>query len=127
MKEVTEIAGAVLNLKIKENYQIFPTRVRGVDFLGYRFFGDFILLRKRGLKQMKRKLIPLRDKTILTNSENSAINSYKGWLKFCDSYRLREKYLVPLKDKFYIDIKGNKRRVDINVRSRRKRKKNNNN
>lgn len=127
LKEVTEIAGAVLNLKIKENYQIFPTRVRGVDFLGYRFFGDFILLRKRVLKQMKRKLIPLRDKTILTNSENSAINSYKGWLKFCDSYRLREKYLVPLKDKFYIDIKGNKRRVDINVRSRRKRKKNNNN
>lgn len=76
---------------------------------------------------MKRKLVPLRDKEILTNSENSAINSYKGWLKFCNSYRLREKYLVPLKDKYYIDDKGNKRRVDINVRNRRKRKKNNNN
>ena len=127
LKEVEKIAEEKLNLKIKENYQIFPTRVRGVDFLGYRFFGDFILLRKRVLKEMKRKLIPLKDKEILTNSENSAINSYKGWLKFCDSYRLREKYLVPLKDKYYIDNKGNKRRVGINVRNRRKRKKNNNN
>lgn len=127
LKEVEKIAEEKLNLKIKENYQIFPTRVRGVDFLGYRFFGDFILLRKRVLKEMKRKLVPLRDKEILTNSENSAINSYKGWLKFCDSYRLREKYLVPLKDKYYIDNKGNKRRVDINVRNRHKRKKNNNN
>lgn len=127
LKEVEKIAEEKLNLKIKENYQIFPTRVRGVDFLGYRFFGDFILLRKRVLKEMKRKLVPLRDKEILTNSENSAINSYKGWLKFCNSYRLREKYLVPLKDKYYIDDKGNKRRVDINVRNRRKRKKNNNN
>ena len=85
LKEVEKIAEEKLNLKIKENYQIFPTRIRGVDFLGYRFFGDFILLRKRVLKEMKRKLVPLRDKELLTNSENSAINSYKGWLKFCNS------------------------------------------
>lgn len=116
-----------LNLTLKENYQIFPARVRGVDFLGYRFFGEFTLLRKRILKEMKRKLIPLQKKDVLTYSENGSINSYKGWLKYCDSYRLRQKYLVPLKDKYYIDLEGNKRRVNINVRNRQKRKKNNNN
>ena len=115
-----------LNLTIKENYQIFPTNVRGVDFLGYRFFGDYILLRKRVLKQMKRKLVKLREKDILSNSDNSTINSYKGWLKFCNSYRLMEKYLKPLHGKKYIDIDGNKRRVDVYVRNRRKRKKDNN-
>ena len=115
-----------LNLTIKENYQIFPTNVRGVDFLGYRFFGDYILLRKRVLKQMKRKLVKLREKDILSNSDNSTINSYKGWLKFCNSYRLMEKYLKPLHGKKYIDINGNKRRVDIYVCNRRKRKKDNN-
>lgn len=127
LREVEKIAEEKLNLKIKENYQIFPTRIRGVDFLGYRFFGDFILLRKRVLKQMKKKLTALKDKEILTNSENSTINSYKGWLNFCDSYRLREKYFVPLKDKYYIDKQGKKRRVDIYVRNRQRRKKNNNN
>ena len=108
LKEVEKIAEEKLNLKIKENYQIFPTRIRGVDFLGYRFFGDFILLRKRVLKEMKRKLVPLRDKEILTNSENSAINSYKGWLKFCNSYRLREEYLYLLKTNIILTIKETK-------------------
>lgn len=76
---------------------------------------------------MKKKLVPLQKKKILTNSENSQINSYKGWLKYCDSYRLRQKYFVPLKNKWYINQNGDKRRVDINVRNRQKRKKNNNN
>lgn len=126
-EEIRKIAAEKLNLKIKENYQIFPVRKRGIDFLGYRFFGDYILLRKRVLKQMKKKLVPLQKKEILTNSENSQINSYKGWLKYCDSYRLRQKYFVPLKNKWYINQNGDKRRVDINVRNRQKRKKNNNN
>ena len=126
LEKIKAKAGESLNLTIKENYQIFPTNVRGVDFLGYRFFGDYILLRKRVLKQMKRKLVKLREKDILSNSDNSTINSYKGWLKFCNSYRLMEKYLKPLHGKKYIDIDGNKRRVDIYVRNRRKRKKDNN-
>lgn len=75
---------------------------------------------------MKRKLVKLREKDILSNSDNSTINSYKGWLKFCNSYRLMEKYLKPLHGKKYIDINGNKRRVDIYVCNRRKRKKDNN-
>ena len=32
----------------------------------------------------------------LTYSEWCSINSYKGWLKWCDSYRLQQKYLKPL-------------------------------
>ena len=29
-------------------------------------------------------------------SEWCAINSYKGWLKYCDSSRLSEKYIEPI-------------------------------
>lgn len=36
-----------LRLVIKDNYQIFPSYVRGVDFVGYRIFGDYVLLRDR--------------------------------------------------------------------------------
>ncbi len=125
--KIREIAAEKLNLKIKENYQIFPTRKRGIDFLGYRFFGDYILLRKRVLKELKRKLVPLQEKEVLTNSENSQINSYKGWLKFCDGFNLHKKYLVPLHNKIYINQNGDERRVNVYVRNRQKRKKNNNN
>lgn len=39
-------------------------------------------------------------------SEWCSINSYKGWLKHCDSYRLAEKYIVPIQpyaDRYYKD------------------------
>lgn len=102
-----------LKLSLKENYQIFPSRVRGVDFLGYRFFGNYILLRKRVLKNMKKALIKLRNKEVLSYHDNCTINSYKGWLNFCNSYRLKEKYFIPLKDKKYINKDGKLRRVNI--------------
>ena len=42
-----------LALDIKSNYQIFPTNVRGVDFVGYRHFIGYKLLRKSTLKTCK--------------------------------------------------------------------------
>ncbi len=70
-----------LNLSIKSNYQIFPVDARGVDFLGYRFFHGYTLVRKRIVKEMKRKL-----------NQPASLASYWGWLKHADSYRLTQKY-----------------------------------
>lgn len=38
-----------LKLNIKPNWQVFPSFVRGVDFLGYRTFYQYTLLRKKNL------------------------------------------------------------------------------
>lgn len=77
-----------LNLTVKSNFQVFPTSVRGIDFLGYRFFHTHTLVRKRIVKQLKRKL----------NNQKSMV-SYWGWLKHADSYRLTNKYLYERKFK----------------------------
>lgn len=69
-----------LNVSIKDNYQIFPIDRRGIDFLGYRFFHGYILVRKRIVKDMKR-----------ARSTQSKM-SYYGWLCHADSYRLIKKY-----------------------------------
>lgn len=117
--QIKKIANEKLDLNIKENYQIFPTNIRGVDFLGYRFFGKYTLLRKRVKTAMKRKLLKLKDKKILTLKENSQINSYKGWLKYCNSYRLHEKYLKPLQGKIYF-VDGKLKRVNVYKKRRKK-------
>ncbi len=89
-----------LHLRIKRNYQIFPSFVRGIDFVGYRIFRYFTLLRKSTVLQMKRRLIGIQRKihsgTEMTYSEWCSINSYKGWLMYCDSFRLSKKYITPL-------------------------------
>lgn len=99
-KRVTAYTRDYLHLSIKGNYQIFPTKVRGVDFVGYRFFGEYTLLRKSTAINFKRKMRACRKKMENnippTYSEWCSFNSYKGWLGNCDSYRLFKKYMEPL-------------------------------
>lgn len=100
MNEIHQYMNENLDLKIKDNWQIFPTNVRGVDFVGYRFFYDFILLRKSTCKSFKRKMIIIKHKlekgVIINEKDWCSANSYAGWLKWCDSYRLFEKYIEPI-------------------------------
>lgn len=99
-RKVTAYTRDYLHLNIKGNYQIFPTKVRGVDFVGYRFFGEYTLLRKSTVINFKRKMRACRKKMENnippTYSEWCSFNSYKGWLGNCDSYRLFKKYMEPL-------------------------------
>ena len=49
-----------LEIRVKDNWQVFPTNTRGIDFVGYRFFYDFILLRKSTCKRFKRKMLKIK-------------------------------------------------------------------
>jgi hypothetical protein len=82
-----------LKLKIKNNWQIFPTYVRGVDFLGYRLFGDYTLLRKKISKSIVKKCKSIEKSGVKKNDLNS-IMSYMGWLKHCNSYNFVKKYML---------------------------------
>lgn len=115
-----------LRLSIKGNYQIFPSRVRGIDFVGYRFYGEYTLLRKSTALNMKRKMRECRKKmennVAPTYSEWCSFNSYKGYLMNCDSYRLAKKYYDPLieymQNYYEKEVKGNGsiRKCDVQCR-----------
>jgi len=82
-------------LEIKNNWQVFPTRERGIDFLGYRSFGDRTLLRKTTAKRFQTSMKKIL-KEGLNKKGRMSIASYEGWLKWCDSFGLRRKYIGPL-------------------------------
>lgn len=83
-----------LKLKIKPNWQIFPTFVRGIDFLGYRLFGDYILLRKKISNSIKKKINRIKKDGVKTNDLNSVM-SYMGWLEHCNAFNFSKKYMFP--------------------------------
>ncbi len=99
LKEMNEYLKQ-LDLEIKDNYQIFPIKERWIDFVWYRFFGEYTLLRKGTCKKFKKTT-----KTKQNNKWRCSINSYVWWLLWCDSFRLYEKYIKPLinKLKYYYD------------------------
>lgn len=106
--QMDEYLASELDLKIKPNWQVFPTAIRGVDFVGFRHFYGYKLLRKSTCKKFKKKMLLIRKKKesgrMINYSEWCSGNSYNGWLKWCDSYRLRQKYVVPIQsalDEYY--------------------------
>lgn len=87
-----------LNLTLKDNWQVFPVRIRGIDFLGYRFFHDYTLLRKSIATNFKRQIatIKKRWKSMSVVSIVSGIMSYLGWMKYANCHNLRSAYIDPL-------------------------------
>jgi retron-type reverse transcriptase len=73
---------------------VFPIS-RGVDFLGYRHFDNYVLLRKRTAKRVRRRLAALprlheRGK-ISDEQYRSSVASTWGWLKHANSHNLAVK------------------------------------
>ena len=101
-KEIAVFLSERLKLEIKDNWQIFPVKVRGVDFAGYRAYPNRVLVRKSTFKRMRRKLALARrhlDAGQFGQRDQSRIASYVGWLKFCTPkvrVGLFKKYVVPL-------------------------------
>ncbi len=85
-----------LKLTLKGNWQVFPVDIRGIDFLGYRFYHTHTLLRKRVAKQMIRKmnichtqLEKMKPVKILSRTM-----SYYGWQKHANAWNLFTKLVT---------------------------------
>lgn len=85
-----------LQLKIKENWQVFPVEKRGIDFVGYRIFPEYTLLRKRIAKEYKKKMRKYSKQKEFRKRDVCSIYSYLGWLKWANCRGLAEKYSRPL-------------------------------
>lgn len=103
-----------LDLDIKPNYQIFPVAKRGIDFVGYRHFYGYKLLRKSTIKQCKDIFSQCyKQQPFISEQLWSAYNSYDGWIKWCDGCHFYQSYmrdLVPVVNTYYHLHKQSKRK-----------------
>lgn len=85
-----------LMLSKKDIFQVS----RGVDFLGYRHFPRYILLRKSTTKRIKKRLkqLPrLYKKGFVTREQyRSSLASTLGWMKWANCYNLRHKLNIDI-------------------------------
>ena len=82
---------AEIGLDLKGNWQIFPVRVRGIDMLGYRYFGDYVLMRKRNILSLIRAL--RKYKKHRTTKRARGLLSRLGQLIHFNSYHFYQKYV----------------------------------
>ena len=85
-----------LQLIVKNNYRIFPTS-QGIDFVGYKHFCGYKLLRKTSQKRFKKILLNVKEKGLkLVEKDWCSTISIAGWLEWGNTYHFSEKYLFPL-------------------------------
>lgn len=88
------------HLQLKENWQLFKTESRPVDFLGYRFYRGYTTLRRSNFLRMKRRIKRISKKKFINILDASAVISYYGWIKHCNNYNFNQRYIKP-----YVNIK----------------------
>lgn len=87
-----------LKLTLKSNWQVFPVNARGINFLGYRFFHDYTLLRKSIAKRAKAKVCKVERNWRNMDPINivSGVMSYYGWMKHANCLNLMRSTFDPL-------------------------------
>lgn len=85
-----------MKLRIKPNWQVFMVDKRAIDYLGFRFFRNRTILRKRNALRIRRRFRRIEKKGYLTYKDACAVVSYWGWIKRTDSYHFYHKYCKPI-------------------------------
>ena len=82
-----------LKLKLKYNWQIFPIKARGLDFLGYKFYSHHTLLRKSTTKNFKGTIKNIKKSPIKNIGMVNSIMSYHGWMNYANCSNLFNAYV----------------------------------
>jgi hypothetical protein len=98
-KLLAEIAAFMkdrLDLIINPKSRVFPVDSNGIDFLGYRTFRNYSLLRVSAARRFKSKIrfIEENHESIEPHTIISTVMSYLGWIGFCNGYNLQRKYVT---------------------------------
>jgi len=80
---IDEYFSGKLKIEVKGNWQVFPVDARGIDFLGYRFFHGYTLVRKSIVRNFKQKY---------RAGNCNAMSAYNGWFVWANTHNLRRKY-----------------------------------
>lgn len=108
-----------LKLDLKGNYKVYPVDIQGIDFVGYRHFRTYILLRKSTSKRLIRRMRDIQNKIDsggqFNYSDYCSINGYMGWLKWCNGHNLYVRWIEPLMPyyhEYYENQIKNKRKTE---------------
>lgn len=84
-----------IGLQLKGNWQVSKVSDRDIDFLGFRFFRDKTILRKRNALRIRRRIKKIGRKRELSLKDACAVISYWGWIKRSNSFNFYNKHVKP--------------------------------
>ena len=106
LSEIKNKIGSFLNeklsLRLNDKTSVFPIK-QGIDFVGYRTWPDFKLIRKSSIKRIKRRLKKMAGMvsrgTLGVEIARASLASWIGYCAHADAYRIRNKTLNEVESK----------------------------
>jgi len=80
-----------IGMRVKHNAHVRPVEAQGIDFIGYVFYHEHTLVRKRIKIHLLRKARKLAKKNLTIEEIKQELAGHWGWLKHCDSKNLQTK------------------------------------
>ena len=96
---------AGIGLRLKGNYQVFrfsytdkhgKEKGRAFDFMGYRFFRNKVIIRRKIFYKIMRKVRKVSRLKIIDVHSARQITCYMGYIKHTNSYKLFQEQIKPL-------------------------------
>lgn len=108
LRDIKTYLNDKLKLQLKSNYQVFPVESRSIDFVGYKIYHSYTLVRKALKKRYCKKNAKLCKRSTNYKYYRRKMASYIGWFKHANCYSLLKKTVKHKGLLDYLDIrKGN--------------------
>lgn len=109
LRDIRQYLNDELKLQLKTNYQVFPVESRSIDFVGYRIYHNYTLVRKALKKRYCKKNAKLYKRSTNYKYYRRKMASYIGWFKHANCYSLLTKTIKHKELLDYLDMrKGNR-------------------
>ena len=99
-EHISRYLETMLGLKLKDNWQIFKTDSRGIDFVGFRFFHGRTILRRRNFQKLRRNARTaqrfLKTHRKIPPHVAAGLLSRAGQLRHCNGQNIFDKYIKPI-------------------------------
>lgn len=84
-----------IGLKLKRNYQVWKVGSRPIDFVGFRFYQDKTVLRKKIFFRLCRRVRSVRKSGYITVHQAQGILSLLGWLSHINAWKFYKEKIYP--------------------------------
>lgn len=103
IEEIEKYLGNI-GLKLKANYQVWKVHSRPIDFVGFRFYKDKTLLRKKIFFRLCRRVRRIRKTGYITVRQAQGILSLLGWLCHINGWKFYKERIYPYAPKWKLKL-----------------------
>ena len=88
-----------IGLKLKGNWQVWKLHSRPIDFVGYRFYENKTILRKKIFYRLCRRTRKIKKTGFITPHQAMSLLSLLGWLSHINGYGFYKRNIYPFASK----------------------------